>query len=169
MRISKEIIERIEGEANLELEWEEGKVSDARVKFVNFRGIEAILEGRHPMDALVISPRVCGICSHSHANAAVLALESCYESAGYSFTCTPKANSIRQIILNAEKIQNHLKWFGLAVVPELAKADKQNAHLFGDVKSLWAGLHEAYTLSLRMGAIFSGQWPHGSFVVPGGV
>jgi len=169
MRISKEIIERIEGEANLELEWEEGRVCDARVKFVNFRGIETILEGRHPMDALVISPRVCGICSHSHANAAVLALESCYESARFALKCTPKAELIRQIILNAEKIQNHLKWFGLSIVPELSKADKQNAPILGDTKALWSKMHEAYTLSLRMGAIFSGQWPHGSFVIPGGV
>jgi hydrogenase large subunit len=169
MKISKEIIERIEGEANLELEWEGGRISDARVKFVNFRGVENILKNRHPLDALVISPRVCGICSHSHANAAVLALESCYEEAGVSLTCTPKAQAIRQIILNAEKIQNHLKWLFFSIIPELTKISEKNRLILGNPKELLSEFHEAYTQSLKMGAIFSGQWPHGSFAIPGGV
>jgi hydrogenase large subunit len=169
MKISKEIVERIEGEAQLDLAWEDGRVVDSRVKFVNFRGIETILQNRHPMDALVIAARVCGICSHSHVNAAVLALESCFENAKIPLKCTQKARLIREIILNAEKIQNHLKWFGLSIVPELIKADKNGVKELKDHQKLHKALHEAYTLSLQMGAVFSGQWPHGNFTVPGGV
>ena len=44
MKITKEIIERIEGEATLELEWENEQVSFAKIKFFNYRGIEEILK-----------------------------------------------------------------------------------------------------------------------------
>ena len=77
MKITKEIVERIEGEATLELEWYEGKIDFAKIKFFNFRGIEKILEKRPLYDALAITPRVCGICSHSHALASLLAIEEC--------------------------------------------------------------------------------------------
>ena len=46
MKITKEIIQGIEGEATLELEWEEEKIHFARIKFFNFRGIEDILKGK---------------------------------------------------------------------------------------------------------------------------
>ena len=47
MKITKEIIERIEGEATLELEWENEQVSFAKIKFFNYRGIEEILKNVH--------------------------------------------------------------------------------------------------------------------------
>jgi len=169
MRISKEIITKIEGEAKLELAWENNKVIDSRVSFLNFRGIEEILKERHPLDALVITPRVCGICSHAHISAAVLALEDCYTSLGYPLEISAKAKAIRTIVLNAEKIQNHLKWLMVSVVPELAKHDKRLEKLVLPQGKPWVATQEAFSKILKMGAIFSGQWPHGSYVMVGGV
>ncbi|MBE0494826.1 MAG: nickel-dependent hydrogenase large subunit [Campylobacterales bacterium] len=169
MRISREIVARIEGEAKLELTWKEGKVVDSKIAFVNYRGIEEILKERHPLDALVITPRVCGICSHAHISAAVLALENCYETIGYPLELSAKAKGIRTVVLNAEKIQNHLKWLMVSIVPELAKQEESLCALADVRGKSWFATQEAFTKILKMGAIFSGQWPHGSYVMVGGV
>lgn len=123
-KITKEIIERIEGEATLELEWEDAKIHFARIKFFNFRGIENILKDRPMYDAIAITPRVCGICSTSHALASTLAIESCYADFGESLHVSQKAKDIREITLNAEKIQNHIKWYYFSILPELQKLKK---------------------------------------------
>ncbi|WP_333804014.1 nickel-dependent hydrogenase large subunit [Sulfurospirillum sp.] len=169
MKITKKIIERIEGEATLELEWENEQVSFAKIKFFNYRGIEEILKGRPLLDALALTPRVCGICSHSHAIASVLAIEECYKSAGESLLINQKAKDIREIALNAEKIHNHIKWYFFTILPELKKVSdpKYGGNAFKDTQ--WFTAQRAIMESLKMGAHFTGQWPHGSFVMAGGV
>jgi hydrogenase large subunit len=170
MKITKEIIQRIEGEATLELEWKNGKISFAKIKFLNYRAIEDILKGKHLLDALMITPRVCGICSHSHVNASINAIEDCYKNFGINLQLTDKAKLIRELILNAEKIQNHIKWFYFLILPELFKINKDKflkTEPFCDKE--WFEAQTALSESLKMGSIFSGQWPHGSFVMPGGV
>jgi hydrogenase large subunit len=170
MKITKEIIERIEGEATLELEWEEEKVSFAKIKFLNYRAVEDMLRGKHLLDALMITPRVCGICSHSHVNASINAIEDCYKNFGIKLRISDKARQIREIVLNAEKIQNHMKWFYFLILPELFKMNKDKfveTEPFKDKE--WFEAQTALSDSLKVGSIFSGQWPHGSYVMPGGV
>ena len=169
MKITKEIIERIEGEATLELQWAEGKIDFAQIKFFNFRGIEKILEKRPLYDAIAITPRVCGICSHSHALASVLAIEACFKNAGEALVITPKARDIREIILNAEKIHNHIKWYFFTIFSELQKLSHQSfdGNAFKD--AIWFEAQKAIMETLKVSAIFSGQWPHGSFAMAGGV
>jgi hydrogenase large subunit len=169
MKITKEIIERIEGEATLELEWEEGKIAFAKMKFFNYRGIEEILRKRPLYDALAFTPRVCGICSHSHAIAAISAIESCFSNAGEFLHVTQKALDIREIVLNAEKIHNHIKWYFFSIVPELQKMSDPAYDGNAFKEKSWFLAQQAITDILKMGAIFSGQWPHGSFVMAGGV
>lgn len=169
MKITKEIIERIEGEASIELEWENERVAFSRMKFLNYRGMEQILENRPVLDALALTPRVCGICSHSHVIASVHALESLYENNNETLTITQKAKSIREIALNAEKIHNHLKWYFFTILPELHKIQHPDyqGNLFKE--KAWFDAQRAIAESLKMAAYFTGQWPHGSFVMPGGV
>ena len=170
MKITKEIIQRIEGEATLELEWTEKKISFAKIKFLNYRAIEEMLVGKHMLDALMFTPRVCGICSHAHVNATILAIEDCYKNSGINLEITDKAKKIREVVLNAEKIQNHIKWFYFLILPELFKISKKkliHAEPFKDKE--WFEAQKALGDALKMGAIFSGQWPHGSYVMSGGV
>lgn len=169
MKITKEIIERIEGEATLELEWREGKIDFAKIKFFNFRGMEKILETRPLYDAIAITPRVCGICSHSHALASVLAVEECFKHGGETLVITPKAKDIREIILNAEKIHNHIKWYFFSIYSELQKLSKRSFEGNAFKDKGWFEAQKVIIECLKMGAIFSGQWPHGSFVMAGGV
>lgn len=169
MKITKEIIERIEGEATLELEWLEERISFAKIKFFNFRAMEKILEKRPLYDALAITPRVCGICSHSHAVASVLAIEECFKNAGESLEISQKAKDIREIILNGEKIHNHIKWYFFSIHSELQKLFKIQGHGNAFKDKIWFEAQRAIVEALKMSAIFSGQWPHGSFVMAGGV
>ena len=65
---------RVEGDLEVQLEVAEGRVLEARVNAPMYRGFEGMLNGRDPMDALTIAPRICGICSVSQSVAAARAL-----------------------------------------------------------------------------------------------
>lgn len=161
--ITHELIERIEGEAVLDFKTDKGgTVEEAEIRFVHFRGMEAILEGRNALDALVIAPRVCGICGHSHLIAAARMIENVYIDAGFSLTITPKARAIREITLKCELLQNHIKWLYLVMLHESAKLLGEEANF--SLKALYM------TSQInQLSALFSGQWPHSSYALPGGV
>jgi len=168
--MTKEIIQRIEGEATLELEWHKDKIEFAKIKFLNFRGIEKILENRPFLDALTITPRVCSICNTSHIIAAINAIEDAYRMANIEISISKKANAIREFALNAEKIQNHIKWLYFSILPEifhLNGEDKQSIKAFEGKE--WIKAQKICNEVLKAMAIFTGQWPHGSFCMVGGV
>ncbi len=161
--ITHELIERIEGEAVLDFTTDKkGAVQEADIRFVHFRGMEAILEGRNALDALVIAPRVCGICGHSHLIAAARMIENAYIDAGFSLTITPKAHAIREITLKCELLQNHIKWLYLVMLHESAKLLGEEANLSLKVLYMTSQINQ-------LSALFSGQWPHSSYALPGGV
>ncbi|NIT79332.1 MAG: nickel-dependent hydrogenase large subunit, partial [Thermoplasmata archaeon] len=97
---------RIEGHLKVEVEVDEGRVIGARSIGTLFRGIEIILTGREPRDAVFITQRVCGVCPIAHATASALALDA-------AFGATPPDNGriIRNLILGANFIQSHLLHF----------------------------------------------------------
>ncbi len=162
--IVKKLIEKIEGEAELDFSFSEGRIEDVRINFGFYRGIEEILVGKAPRDALVITPRVCGICNHAHLIAAVRAIENGYENAGIPIEISSKAKSIREFTLACELIQNHTKWFYMTILPQLEK-------LLGIQSGENHALKASYFSSTitKALAIFAGQWPHSSYAVPGGV
>jgi hydrogenase large subunit len=160
----EQIIEKIEGEAKLDFDFVDGQVCDAKIEFELFRGIEHILQDKPFLDSLVITPRVCGICNHSHLIASIRAIEDGLNNAGVDIQLSSKANLIREFTLSCELIQNHIKWFYLTISPKVNE-------LLG-ISSLAnyapRASFVAYTITKAM-AIFSGQWPHSSYVVIGGV
>jgi NADH-quinone oxidoreductase subunit D len=85
-------------------------VTDAAVRlgFVH-RGIEKACENRNYTQDLYLLERVCGICSHVHARAFVLGVE---ELAGVQ--APPRAEAIRVLAAELERIHSHLLWFGVA-------------------------------------------------------
>jgi Ni,Fe-hydrogenase I large subunit len=68
-------VNRVEGDLEIRVEIEDGRVSDARCAGLMYRGFERIMVGRGALDGLVITPRVCGICGVAHLTAAVRALD----------------------------------------------------------------------------------------------
>ncbi len=163
-KITKEIIEKIEGEAQLELEWEEGRVVGSKVKFFSYRGMEEIIVGRHPLDTLVLTPRVCGICGHAQLMASVHALEDVYRDCGVKLELSDKAKKLRDLTLDCEIIQNHLKWYFFIILPILYRID---GRIFPKDK-VFKALNAA-VIANKIIAIFAGQWPHNSYMIPGGV
>jgi len=160
----KKLIEKIEGEAQLDFSFENGKVQDAQIKFGFYRGIEQILIGKVPMDALVITPRVCGICNHAHLIATSRAIEDGYKKAGLNISLPLKAEYIREFTLSCELIQNHIKWLYLTILPKLERLARVES---GENYPLLASYFSS-TVTKAL-AIFAGQWPHSSYAIPFGV
>ncbi len=160
----KKLIEKIEGEAELDFSFKNNKIDGVNIKFGFYRGIEQILVGKPAMDALVITPRVCGICNHAHLIASVRALEDGYIEAGVDAKLPKKAEDIREFTLACEMIQNHMKWFYLTMLPQLEKLCDKSTHENYALKASY--LSSTITKAL---AIFAGQWPHSGYTIPFGV
>lgn len=162
--ITKRFVEHIEGEASLYFDIKENLVDFVYIALPHFRGIEMMLEGKNAMDALVITPRVCGICGHSHLFATVRAIEDVYKRSGHEIVLTQKASKIRELTLSLEIIQNHFKWIYLVLVPYLKKLTQSKEILNTPLKGAYGA-----SLATKILAVFAGQWPHSSYMVPGGI
>jgi NADH-quinone oxidoreductase subunit D len=75
----------------------------------NHRGIEKGCEERTYVQDIYLIERVCGICSHSHSTAFVMAVE---EIAGLELP--RRAKYIRTLVGELERIHSQLLWLGVA-------------------------------------------------------
>jgi len=148
----KKLITKIEGEAVLNITGDD-IVETVEIEFYQFRGIEEYLKGKHFMDALVINPRVCGICGHSHLIATAKAIENAFDA-----QITNKAKLFRELTLNFEIIENHIKWFYITLFPTQIK----------DKKYMFKALELSQNISKAI-ALIAGQYPHTSYAIPGGI
>jgi NADH-quinone oxidoreductase subunit D len=80
----------------------------ARLGFVH-RGMEKGVEDRTWIQGLYLMERVCGICSHVHALAYALGVEKLA-----NVQAPPRAQAIRELIAELERIHSHLLWLGVA-------------------------------------------------------
>lgn len=82
--------------------------ASVRLGYVH-RGIEKGAEDRTWTQNIYLLERICGICSHIHATAYVLGVE---KLAGVS--APPRAQAIRTITAELERIHSHMLWLGVA-------------------------------------------------------
>lgn len=165
-----DIIERIEGEAQLKLNWKYKKISDAQIEFLNFRGFEYILKDKPALDALVYNPRICGICGQAHLLTTVTALENLYENVGEKILVSKKAKILRELGLTIEIIDSHIKWFYLFVMPDVVKRSAKEYRGYTPLTGhKWLNATKVASEIMKALAIFAGQWPHSSYMIPGGV
>ena len=75
----------------------------------NHRGIEKACEERTYLQDVYLMERVCGICSHTHSTAFVQAVEEIA-----ALVIPDRANYIRTIVGELERIHSHLLWLGVA-------------------------------------------------------
>lgn len=99
-------ITRIEGHLRVEMEVENGVVSDAWVSGGCFRGMEMIVTNRTPQDAGQIVQRICGVCPVSHTNASAIAAEK-----AYNISISNNARIIRNLLEGAQFLHSHILWF----------------------------------------------------------
>ncbi len=60
-RIVLDPITRIEGHLRIEVQVDNGYVTDAWSSGMMFRGLELVLKGRDPRDAWLFAQRICGV------------------------------------------------------------------------------------------------------------
>ncbi len=162
---------RVEGDLEIALDIADRRVESARVAAPLYRGFEHILEGRPPGDALVIAPRICGICSISHSVAASRALAA---AAGIE----PEENGRRatDLVLAAENVADHLTHFALFFMPDFARPVYSGRLWHGEAVARFrataggasARLVAARARFLHLVGALAGKWPHSLAIQPGG-
>ncbi len=165
-------INRVEGDLEIRLDIEDKRVSDAYCSGTMFRGFEKLLKGRKYMDSLVLTPRICGICGTAHLYTAVTAIESTLK-----IPVAPNGTRVRNVCLLAEEIQSDCRHTFLMYTVDLCNpyyASSKYAPSLNEAFLPMKGqvylesLHHTKKL-LEIVALFGGQWPHSSYMVPGGV
>lgn len=123
---------------------------DVRIGYMH-RGIEKLSSQKTWDQAPFIVERICGICSASHPMAYVLAVEDLG-----GFKVPERADYIRSIICELERIHSHLLWVGLA------------GHFIGyDTLFMWAWKYREPVLDIC--EKISGNRNHYAMMKPGGV
>jgi hydrogenase large subunit len=163
---------RVEGDLEVRLDVADGRVRAAIVASPLFRGFERILEGRDPRDALVIAPRICGICSVSQSHAAALALAGLEGIAP-----TPNGRVATNLILAAENVADHITHFHVFFMPDFARQVYADRPWFAQAErrfkaaqgaSVRAAIATRATL-LHVLGLLAGRWPHTLALQAGGV
>ncbi|WP_376961730.1 nickel-dependent hydrogenase large subunit [Azospirillum sp. A26] len=163
---------RVEGDLEVRLEITGTSVSAAYVNSPLFRGFERILEGRDPMDALVVAPRICGICSVSQSHAAALAL------AGVMGLEVPRNGLLATNLMTAtENVADHLTHFHLFFMPDFARPAYRGRPWFERAEARFKAAEGIAVRSATAAraelfhvlGILGGKWPHTLTLQPGGV
>jgi len=170
-------VTRIEGHMKVEIAIDtvggQTQIVDAHCTGTLFRGFETLLQGRSPLDAPVITQRICGVCPISHGQTSVLALENV---SGW----LPSKNGrlMRNLTLGANFVQSHILHFYLLAafdyVPGPAASPWTGAwavDMRGGLEEIANHLPEALEIRRQaheMGAIFGGKMPTSHAFIPGG-
>ena len=163
---------RVEGDLDVNVYMENGVVTRAHTQASMFRGFEKILQGKDPHSGLLVTPRVCGICGGSHLYCASAALDTIWKT-----TLPPNALLLRAIGQASESLQSSPRWFYATFATDLSNKKFSNKSLYDEVVRRWSAFVgtsfqrgvEASSKPVEVYAIFGGQWPHSSYMVPGGV
>lgn len=162
---------RVEGDLEVKVDISAGSVTEAWVNSPLYRGFEQILVGKDPRDALVYTPRICGICSVSQSVAAAGALA---QAQGLS----PSDNGrlATNIILACENLADHLSHFYLFFMPDFARQSYAQQPWYSDIRARFAAQQgkasrdalPARAEFLQITGLLAGKWPHSLALQPGG-
>ncbi|MEN9435345.1 MAG: hypothetical protein RLZZ422_2934, partial [Pseudomonadota bacterium] len=162
---------RVEGDLEVQLDIEQGLVKAAYVNSSLFRGFERILIGKAPTDALVYTPRICGICSVAQSVAAATALAN-----AQGLTPAPNGELANQLILACENVADHLSHFYLFFMPDFARPVYENEAWYeviatrfkAQIGSATSEVLKARAEWLHITGLLAGKWPHSLSIQAGG-
>ncbi len=177
-RITVDPITRIEGHLRVDVEINNGAVSDAWASCTMWRGIENILKGRDPREAWLFTQRFCGVCTTVHAMASVRAVEDALK-----LEIPANAQYIRNMILINHGLHDHivhfyqlsaLDWVDVMQIP---KADPAKTAALAESLSPWTGNSKnamkaaqdkvkAVAASGQLGIFMNGYWGHPAMKLP---
>lgn len=162
---------RVEGDLEVQLEVADGRVAAAYVNSPLYRGFEHILRGKDPRDALVLVPRICGICSVSQSAAAAAALR---EAMGLAVPANGELAA--NLVLAAENLADHFTHFYLFFMPDFAREAYAGRPWFDAAQARFKAVRgtaaaeavPARAAFLQLTGILAGKWPHTLSLQPGG-
>jgi Ni,Fe-hydrogenase I large subunit len=165
-------LNRVEGDLEIIAEIKDGIVQNAKSKGVMFRGFEIMLKGRDPMDAIVFTPRICGICGASHGLASSMAIRSAWKS-----EMPENAFLVGNIVLAIETLMGHIVQFHVLFAPDLTNKKYSSHPYYPEVVKRFLpfkGLSylkaiKARPSMLELMGVFAGKWPNTLIFQPGGV
>ncbi len=150
---------------------EEGRVEQARLHIVEFRGFERFIQGRPFWEVPVLVQRLCGICPVSHHLAAAKAMDRIV--GGEQLTAT--AEKVRRLMHYGQILQSHALHFFHLASPDLLfgfEADPGLRNVIGvarkypDLALQGVRLRQYGQEIIRATA---GKKIHGTGAIPGGV
>ncbi len=177
-RIVVDPVTRIEGHLRVEVEVNNGFITEAYSSGTMVRGLEIILKGRDPRDAWAFTERVCGVCTTVHALASVRSVEN-----ALGIVIPPNAELIRNLMFCAQYMQDHVVHFyhlhaldWVDVVSAL-KADPAAASQIAQSISNWPNSSPGYFKDLQnrlisfvesgqLGIFANGYWGHKAYKLP---
>jgi uptake hydrogenase large subunit len=162
---------RVEGDLEVRLEVTDARVSRALVVAPLYRGFEQILIGKDPRDALVIAPRICGICSVSQSMAAAYAL-----AAAQQIAMPENGELATNLILACENLADHLTHFYCFFMPDFARPIYATEPWYPAIDARFRALVgesvremlSARAQFMHLIGILAGKWPHSLSLQPGG-
>jgi uptake hydrogenase large subunit len=163
---------RVEGDLDVRVTIEDGVVTSAWTEAAMFRGFEIILRGKDPQAGLIVTPRICGICGGSHLYKSAYALDVAWK------THMPhNATLVRNIAQACETLQSIPRYFYALFAIDLTNKNYAKSKMYDEAVRRFApyvGTSYQHGVicsgkPVEVYAIFGGQWPHSSFMVPGGV
>lgn len=162
---------RVEGDLEVQVEVADSHVARAWVNSPLYRGFEQMLLGKDPRDALVITPRICGICSVSQSVAAAQALAG-LQGIGMAANGRLATN----LILACENMADHLSHFYLFFMPDFARAcyaahdwhTETSERFAAQSGSASRDMLPARAQLLHITGLLAGKWPHSLALQPGG-
>lgn len=162
---------RVEGDLEVQLDIKDNRVQDAWVVSPLYRGFEQILHGKDPNDALVYTPRICGICSVSQSVATARALA---DAQGISMS--PNGSIATNLILGNENVADHLTHFYLFFMPDFARNVYSGKSWFDLIQRRFKAVSGSATKEilppraefLHLMGLLAGKWPHSLAIQPGG-
>lgn len=168
---------RVHEPLRIDVQVENGRVTDAWVGGMLFRGMETMLTGRDPRDVSLFTQRICGICSSAHAMAATLA-----QRQAFGVSATPNGHLMSNLIVIADMIQNHLRHFYLLALYDYVQGPDMppwTPRLKGEYRipkketdTLLSHARQGLEMAIRaheMLALFGAKAPHSQTILPTGV
>jgi hydrogenase large subunit len=177
-RIVIDPITRIEGHLRVEVEVENGVVTDAFSSGTMVRGLEQIVKGRDPRDVWAFVGRACGVCTTVHSLASVRSVED-----ALGIVIPPNAELVRNLMFCAQYMQDHvvhfyhlhaLDWVDIVTIlkadPEATSAlarsisthSKSSPKYFAEVQQRI----KKFVESGQLGIFANGYWGHPAYKLP---
>ena len=177
-RVVIDPITRIEGHLRIEVQVQNGRVTDAWSAATMFRGIEVILKGRDPRDAWLFAQRLCGVCTTVHAICSVRAVEN-----ALNISIPDNARIVRNLLEGAQYVQDHVIHFyhlhaldWVDIVSALAADPAKTSDLQRSISS-WPNNSPQYFQTVKdrlqkfvnsgqLGLFANGYWGHPAYKLP---